>query len=139
MATTEKNYSICEVGTFADLADKEINDMKGRVMLGGQLGLTGCEVSINSVKAGKSSPFLHAHKLNEELYMIMRGKGMFHVDGEEFPIREGSMIRVAPQGVRAIKADEDLLYICIQANKGSLVQATMEDGVLSENKASWMK
>ncbi len=139
MAATGKNYSVTEVGNFAELADKEINGAKGRIMLGGELGLTGCEVSINSVKAGKFTPFVHAHKQNEELYMVMKGRGMFYVDGEEFAVREGSMIRVAPEGKRAIKADEDILYICIQAAKGSLKQATMEDGILNEEKASWMK
>jgi hypothetical protein len=38
------------------------------------------------------------------------------MDGEEFPIQEGSLIRVAPDGERAWKAGaEDLYFICIQA------------------------
>ena len=138
MATNGKNYSLVEMGSFADLAGKETEGMKGRFMLGKALGLTGCEVSINSSPAGAFTPFVHAHKMNEEVYIIVGGTGMFYVDGEEFPIREGSMIRVAPQGTRAIKAVEPLVFICIQANKDSLVQATMEDGVISEEKASWM-
>jgi quercetin dioxygenase-like cupin family protein len=64
---------------------------------------------------------------------------MYMVDGEEFPIQEGSVIRVSPEGERAIKADTDMIHICIQAQKGSLTQATRDDGVLSESKASWMK
>ncbi len=138
MATNGKNYSMVEMGSLADLMNTETNGMKGRFMLGEALALTGSEVSINSTPAGKFTPFVHSHKLNEEVYIIVKGKGKFYVDGEEFPIREGSMIRVAPKGARAIKADEDLIHICIQATQGSLKQATMQDGVILEEKASWM-
>lgn len=133
MAAKEKQYSVFSMGTFASLGEK------GRVMLGEALGLTGCEISVNSTPAGGFTPFVHSHKLNEEVYIIVSGKGMFYVDGEEFPIAEGSVVRVAPEGKRAIKAGgETLVHICIQAQKGSLTQATSEDGVLNEEKASWM-
>jgi hypothetical protein len=47
---------------------------------------------------------------------------------------------VAPDGERAWKAGaEDLYFICIQAEAGSLTQATLEDGVRPSTKASWMK
>ena len=128
-----KNYNTMNIGRFAQLGEK------GRLMAGQELGLTGCEMSINYSPAGKFTPFVHAHKLNEEVYIIIQGKGQFMVDGEEFPIEEGSIIRVSPAGERAIKAgDEDLIYICIQAQSGSLTQATGDDGIISESKASWM-
>lgn len=130
----EQNYSVMNVGTF----DKDVVE-KGRVMAGEPLGLTGCEVSINHTAPGQFTPFVHSHKRNEEVYLIVKGSGMFKVDAEEFAIAEGSVIRVAPAGERAIKAGEDgLTYLCIQAEAGSLKQATSEDGMLSEGKASWM-
>lgn len=62
------------------------------------------------------------------------------MDGDEFPVQEGSVVRVSPAGERALCAgDETLVYICIQAQAGSLTQATNEDGVVCESKASWMK
>ena len=131
-----KNYSSMSIGTFkGDLAEK------GRVMAGTELSLTGSEISFNYTPAGKFTPFVHSHKLNEEVYIVVSGSGKFMVDADEFDIREGSVIRVAPAGERAIKADEneDLAYICIQAQAGSLTQATQDDGVISESKASWMK
>lgn len=130
-----KNYETMELGTFRQgLAEKK------RVMGGQALGLTGSEVSFNYTPAGCFTPFVHSHKLNEELYIIVSGKGEFMVDGEEFPIREGSVIRVSPAGERAIKAgDEDLIFICIQTQAGSLTQSTEKDGVASQSKASWMK
>lgn len=129
-----KNYSVMEIGTLKeDLAKKE------RVMVGETLGLTGAELSLNYAAAGKFAPFVHSHKLNEEIYVILSGKGLFMVDGEEFAVQEGSIIRVAPKGERAIKADQDMAYLCIQVQEGSLTQATMDDGVITESKASWME
>ncbi len=32
---------------------------------------------------------------NEELYIVLKGSGIFYMDGDEFPIQEGSLIRVA--------------------------------------------
>ena len=128
------NYSFIYVGTL-----KEYLATKGRIMLGEALELTGSEVSINYLHAGTYIPFVHSHKLNEEVYIILSGNGMLKVDDEEFRITEGSMIRVSPKGERAIKADDDMTFICIQAQEGSLTQATREDGIINESKASWMK
>lgn len=130
----QKNYNIINVGTF-----KKALAEKGRVMAGEELGLTGSEISLNYMPAGGFTPFVHTHQLNEEVYIILGGKGEFMVDGEEFAIEEGGIICVAPEGERAIKAGtEDLIYICIQTQKDSLTQATNDDGVLTESKASWM-
>jgi mannose-6-phosphate isomerase-like protein (cupin superfamily) len=136
---SENHFSVEQVGPFETLLEKDFMGFHGKYFLGENLGLTGCEVSLNRLPAGKGMPFVHAHKKNEELYIVLRGSGIFYADGEEFPIREGSLIRVAPEGERAWKAgDEDLYFICIQAAAGSLTQATLEDGIRLPVKASWM-
>lgn len=140
MTNKQKNYSSLDIGPFANLMERDYNGVKGKFFLGKELGLTGCEVSLNRLPAGKGTPFVHSHKKNEEVYIITGGQGTFFVDGEEFPVREGSLIRVAPDGERAWKAgDSDLYFICIQAEAGSLTQATREDGKISEIKTAWMK
>ena len=135
----EKNYSVINIGKLANVADKDFHGMKGKFFIGQELGLTGCEVSINLLPANKFFPFVHAHKMNEEVYIVLSGKGMFFVDGEEFPVQEGSLIRVAPDGARSIKAEEDLLYLCIQAQNNSLSQVTKDDGLIIKTKPSWAK
>lgn len=140
MATHHKNYTTEEIGSLEDLAKREFLGFFGKYMIGKDMGLTGCEVSLNRLPAGKGMPFVHTHKKNEELYIVIRGSGTFYVDGDEFPIQEGSLIRVGLDGERAWKAgDEDLYFICIQAEEGSLTQSTLEDGVRPTTKASWMK
>lgn len=140
MTITRNNYSAEHLGRFENLLQRDFMGFPGKYFIGKELGLTGCEVSLNRLPAGKYMPFLHTHQKNEELYIVLRGSGMFSVDGEEFPIQEGSLIRVAPEGERGWKAgDEDLYFICIQAEAGSLRQATLEDGIRTASKASWMK
>ena len=135
----KKNFQVVNMGDFKDLLEKEFNGGKGKYFIGQDIGLTGCEVSINCLPAGQSVPFVHAHKKNEELYIIIDGNGIFFIDGEEFSVQEGSLIRVSPNGQRALKAGEqDLYFICIQAQANSLEQATMKDGIIVETKASWM-
>lgn len=42
-----------------------------RTELHDRLGLTGAEISVNTLPAGASVPFVHAHKANEEIYFIL--------------------------------------------------------------------
>ena len=115
----------------------------GRTELHELLSLSGTEVSINNLPAGVSISFVHAHINNEELYIVLLGKGSFFVDGEEFLISEGDCLRVDPKGERCLKAADDiaLRYLCIQSRAGSLQGYTMSDGIISEEfkKPSWLK
>lgn len=104
------------------------------------LGLTATEISRTVHEAGHGSTFVHAHRRNEEVYIVVRGRGWLYIDGAEVPIAEGNVIRVASAGKRAIRAADDspLTYYCIQADTGSLVQATRQDGYRLPERATWM-
>ncbi|WP_005038165.1 cupin domain-containing protein [Holophaga foetida] len=113
----------------------------GRTVLHDDLALTSAEVSINTLPAGVSLPFIHAHKQNEEIYVVLKGKGLFYIDGEEFGVQEGCVVRIDPAAARSIKADEasELTYVCVQAKAGSLEQHTQGDGLPAEGQPSWQK
>jgi mannose-6-phosphate isomerase-like protein (cupin superfamily) len=127
-----KNYKVSSVGDIQTL---------GRVTLKDELALTGSEISVNELPAGASVPFVHSHKRNEEVYIILKGKGQFYIDGEEFEVEEGSVIRVDPAGARCLRADGQtpIRYICVQTEANSLVQFTRDDGVILEVKPSWLR
>lgn len=114
-----------------------------RTELHNALALTGAEVSLNNLPAGVSIPFVHAHTHNEELYIVLSGKGMFFIDGEEFEVKEGDCLRVDPKAQRCLKAADDsaLRYLCMQTRANSLEGFTMTDGVVSDEfaKPSWLK
>jgi mannose-6-phosphate isomerase-like protein (cupin superfamily) len=132
MNTTGKNYQATSVGDI---------QAKGRVTLHNELALTGSEVSVNELPPGVSVPFVHSHKRNEEVYIVVKGKGRFYVDGDEFEIAEGSVIRVDPAGQRCITAESQssIRYVCIQTEAKSLVQFTEGDGVILETKPTWLR
>lgn len=112
-----------------------------RVELHEALGLTGAEVSINTVPPNGGVPFVHVHTNNEELYIVLEGKGELWIDGETLPIQADDSFRIDPAGKRAIRAaaDSSLKYICIQTKAHSLGGFTMTDAKLVDDKAPWMK
>lgn len=128
-------------GTNYSAAEYSVSEKAPKVFMANELGMSGSEVSLGFLAHGTGSPFVHAHKRNEETYLVVRGHGIFHVDGEEFPVTEGSVVRVAPAGKRALKADNDsdLVYYCIQSDSNSLRQATRDDGMIVEHHTSWLK
>ena len=134
------NYSVFEIGSYADLGEVEVNNRKGRVMVNAaNIGATGCIISFNSTPAGGFSPMVHSHKTHEEVYIVISGNGFFYVDGDEFPIKEGTVIRVAPAGKHAIKAgDETLVHMCIQVPENAPL-ATSGDGIRHDDKPSWFE
>jgi uncharacterized cupin superfamily protein len=126
------NYRMSSIGDIQTL---------GRVTLKDELALTGSEISINELPPGVSVPFVHSHKRNEEVYIILKGKGRFYLDGEELEVTEGDVLRVDPAAARCMRADERaaIRYICIQTEANSLVQFSRGDGVILEDKPSWLK
>ena len=105
---------------------------EARVELHDQIGLTGAEVSINNLPAGASVPFVHSHKQNEEIYVILSGKGKAEIDGETVALAAGDWIRIAPEGKRQFFAAEDsaISYACIQVKAGSLEGYTQTDAIM---------
>jgi mannose-6-phosphate isomerase-like protein (cupin superfamily) len=103
-----------------------------RTELHDTLALTGAEVSINTIPAGGSVPFVHAHKENEEIYGILSGSGKMVIDGEDVALKAGDWLRVAPPAHRQMFAapSEAIGFICIQTKAGSLENFTATDGFL---------
>lgn len=103
-----------------------------RTELHDTLSLTGAEVSVNNLPAGACVPFVHAHKQNEEIYVVLSGKGKVVVDDETIELTAGDWVRIAPQGKRQFFAAEDsaISFACIQVKAGSLEGYTMTDAVL---------
>ncbi|WP_297226561.1 cupin domain-containing protein [uncultured Desulfovibrio sp.] len=115
---------------------------EGRSELHQLLHLTGAEISCNTLPAGVSIPFVHAHTENEEIYLVLDGSGQLYVDGEEVVIRRGDCFRIDPQGLRCLRAagDSPLRYVCIQVRAGSLGNFTQSDAVVLQDgpKPSWL-
>ena len=138
------HFQAADFGTPAEWAQHvlihpRLGELSGKVFLKDLLGLTGMEVSLGALPPGASMPFLHAHKQNEELYLVVSGEGELQVDGEILPLKAGSALRVAPGGVRCWRAlgTEPMTYLVVQAKVGSLEQHTGGDGIVSAVPVRW--
>ncbi len=114
---------------------------KGKLFLREFLGSAGLEMSLNVVPPGKGIPFLHRHQENDEVYVVVGGRGQFLVDGEPINVEEGSVLRITPQGARAWRnnSDEPFYFLCIQYRADSVVQGGALDGRKAEGEPTWMK
>ena len=97
------------------------------------LNLTGEEISINTMPAGKQIPFVHKHKQNEEVYGVISGKGIMNIDGEDIILNASDWMRVDPSTKHQLRAADNsaISYICIQTKADSLEGFTNNDGVLA--------
>ncbi len=123
---TGKGYSVATVG--------DINDFEGKTFVKDVLKLTSMEVSFGSLPKGAAVPFFHKHKQNEEVYIILSGKGAFTLDGEDIEVKAGNVVRVAPEVNRCNKntGEEPFTYICIQAKDKSLEQSVADDAIIKQ-------
>ena len=103
-----KNYAIKNLNGW--------QNVEGKIFLGQEHAMTGAEASLQCLAPGADAHFLHSHKTHEEIYVIISGKGEYEVDGEKTAVGEGSIIRVAPAGVRALRntSDAEMVMMCIQ-------------------------
>lgn len=142
-----KNYTAVNLGCLDELMEhglihpKSGEEIRGKVFLKEATKATGTEISFNSLPPNTSLSYFHIHNEDEETYIILKGKGDFQVDNDCFPIEEGSVIRVAPAGVRGMRnsSDEPMIYIVIQSKADSLKQYSSVDGERVEHKAKWEK
>lgn len=131
-----KNHTAINIGHLKDINTYSLihpklgSEIKGKVFLKGSTRATGTEISITLIPPKSELGYFHKHNKDEETYIILKGFGYYQVDDDCFQIQEGSVIRVAPEGVRSLcnTSDEDMVYICIQAKVNSLEEYTTEDG-----------
>lgn len=142
---TGKNFTAVSVGKLNEIKDYVLPmgeiEIPGKVFVGQALQATGSELSFQVLVPNQDSGFLHTHKTHEELYFILKGEGEYQVDGEIFSVSEGSIIRVAPNGKRALKntGKDEMLMLCIQYKANSFAEndSPAGDGVILNDKLTW--
>lgn len=139
-----KNFAAVCVGKLSELGGYELQlgpDVKipGKVFGGAALGATGSEFSFQSFLPGTETGFLHTHRNHEELYFFLTGKGEFQVDGQVFPVEEGTVVRVSPEGRRSVRNNgtEPLVMLCIQYKAGTFTAEDAADGNILNEPVKW--
>lgn len=138
------HFSALSTGSFSQLNDYVLPvapgmEIQGKVFMGQTLQTTGAEISFQSFAPGKETGFLHTHQTHEELNIFVSGKGEFQVDGQVFPVGEGSVVRVAPEGKRSVRNNgtEPLIMICVQYKAQTFTAQDAADGQLLQEPVKW--
>lgn len=141
-----KNFKAANFGRIDEMIEHDLPmgpdfTLHGKVFGGQAVGAAASEFSFQTLVPGQDSGFLHTHKTHEELYFILRGEGQYQVDGEIFPVSEGCVIRVSPDGKRALKntGNENLTMLCVQYKDTPFTEADspMTDGVILQEELKW--
>ncbi len=141
---TGTHFTAYESGARKDWPDHFVEipglgEIPGKHFLKDIAGFTSCEISVNSMLPGGAMPFHHTHQENEEVYIFIQGKGQMQIDGEIINVQEGSIVRIAPDGLRTWRnnSTEPLLFVIVQAKGDSLRQYGLGDGVVPEKAVAW--
>ncbi|MCU4163524.1 cupin domain-containing protein [Carboxylicivirga caseinilyticus] len=140
-----KNHTAIDLGELEDIKSYSLihpklrTEIKAKVFVNKHTGATSTEISFTTLPPKSELGYFHIHNKDEEIYIIIKGVGYYQVDEECFPIKEGSVIRVAPEGVRSLcnTSDEDMIYICVQAKEHSLEEHTTDDGRRVASTPKW--
>jgi mannose-6-phosphate isomerase-like protein (cupin superfamily) len=139
------NFTVYETGAKKDWPAHAVElpglTIPGKHFLKDILGLTGCEISINSMALGADMPIYHNHIQNEEVYIFIQGKGQVQVDAQLIDVQEGTIVRISPNGERTWRnnSTEPLLYIILQVKENSLVQYGLDDANVPHKATVWSK
>ena len=129
-----ENFTTVNVGKLNEIKEYELAmgnfSIPGKMFAGHALQATGAELSFQSLAAGQDYGTRHTHKPHKELYFILKG------EGKRFPVSEGSIVRIAPNGKRAFKntGSSEMLVLCVQykANSFSDDDEPLKDGIMLE-------
>ena len=121
------NFTAVDFGKMSDIKDYTLQlgpeiKIPGKIFGGQSVNATGGEFSFQSFAPGTETGFLQ-------------------VDGEVFPIQEGSVVRVAPAGKRSVRNNdtEPLLMLCVQYRGETFTadDTIAADGVILDEKVEW--
>lgn len=143
-SATGANFSAIRIGKLNELGEYVLElgpeiRIPGKVFGGSAVNATGGEFSFQVFQPGTETGFLHTHKNHEELYFFLHGSGEFQVDGQIFPVTEGSVVRVAPTGRRSVRNNgtEPLTMLCVQYRGAAFTTEDAADGQILADSVEW--
>ncbi len=122
-------HSLVNLGDVKDSAPEfglaEVNEARfaTRPLEATQLGL-----AFYRIRPGAAQPFAHRHEQQEEIYVLLSGSVVAHLDGERVEMRPLDALRVAAETTRQFEAGPDgaeLIAIGATAASGGRNDAEM--------------
>ena len=112
--------------------------------LGSVVGARKLGYNITAVPPGKRAFPLHNHRVNEEMFLVLHGRGEVQVGSERYAIREGDLIACPPGGPDTAHqivntGSEELRYLAVSTRLTPEIAeypTTGKFGVLAELEES---
>ena len=94
-----------------------LSDVKDKEFMSRPMGCTAVGFSFVRYKPGEGATYVHRHKVQEEVFITLRGAGTLILDDERISMPEGTMVRVGAEVYRALGNDsnEDVVFMILGA------------------------
>lgn len=90
-----------------------LSKIKEKEFLARPMGCKGVGFSFVRYRPGEGAAYVHRHRVQEEIFMTLKGTGSIILDGRRHSMPEGTIVRVSPQVYRAIGNDSkrDVVFL----------------------------
>jgi uncharacterized cupin superfamily protein len=94
-----------------------LNKVTEKEFLSRPMGCKGIGFSFVRCKTGEGATYVHRHKVQEEVFIALRGDGTIILDGKRIKMPEGTIVRVGPTVWRALGNDSksDVVFMVLGA------------------------
>ena len=82
-----------------------LKKVKEKEFLARRMGCKGVGFSFVRYRPGQGAEYVHAHRVQEEIFITLKGTGTIILDGHRHSMPEGTIMRVSPKIFRAIGND----------------------------------
>ena len=108
------DFTLKNLGDVEDMAVQGgFSEFQEARFAGSDLGLDTLGVSYQIVKPGKHHAFGHRHQKAVEVYVVLSGAGVLHLDDEEVEVERLDAIRVGPKVTRGFEAGAEGLELLV--------------------------
>ena len=92
-----------------------LSRVKQKEFLARRMGCKGVGFGFVRYRPGEGGAYVHRHRVQEEIFITLKGKGSIILDGRRYPMPEGTIVRVPPQIYRAIGNDSkrDVVFLLL--------------------------
>ena len=94
-----------------------LSKVKEKEFLSRPMGCKGIGFSFVRRKPGEGATYVHRHKVQEEVFIALKGDGTIILDGKRIKMPEGTIVRVGPTVWRALGNDSksDAVFMVLGA------------------------
>ena len=123
-----------------------LSKVKEKEFLSRPMGCKGVGFSFVRCKPGQGATYVHRHRVQEEVFIALKGDGTIILDGKRIKMPEGTVVRVGPKMWRALGNDSkrDVVFMVLGAiaPKGFPLggRTLLGDGIPNRNRVPrWKK